>query len=188
VNHLLAAALDVQKFLRNRQRRFCFVGGLAMLRWEEPRMGICVELLVLTSVAEDEHFVEELGAQFRPRIADAIPFALRSRVLLVQASNGVPVDVALGGFPFEEMAVRRATPFEFAPGVSLVTCSAEDLIVFKAFAAREQDWVDVAGVAVRQGVGLDWPYVEEQLRFLCELKEEPEILDRLRSVREKASR
>jgi hypothetical protein len=37
--------------------------------------------------------------------------------------------------PFEESAVARATPYEFAPGIFLVTASAEDLIVMKAFAA-----------------------------------------------------
>jgi hypothetical protein len=45
------------------------------------------------------------------------------------------------------------------PGVALVTCSAEDLIVFKAFAGRERDWLDIEGIALRQRGRLDEPLI-----------------------------
>jgi len=104
-------------------------------------------------------------------------------VLLVQAASGVGIDIALGGMPFEESAVARSTPYEFAPGILLPTASAEDLIVMKAFASRPKDWVDLEGILTRQGARLDWAYVESQLRPLVELKEEPEILQRLATMR-----
>lgn len=63
------------------------------------------------------------------------PYA--ARVVPARASNGVPVDLALGGFPFEERAVERATDFTVTDDVRLRTCSAEDLVVFKAFAGRD---------------------------------------------------
>ena len=62
----------------------------------------------------------------------------------MQASSGVGIDIALGGMPFEESAVNRSTAYEFAPGIQLVTASAEDLVVMKAFASRPKDWVDRA--------------------------------------------
>jgi hypothetical protein len=34
--------------------------------------------------------------------------------------------------------------------VPLHTCSAEDLIVLRAFADRSKDWVDIEGVIIRQ--------------------------------------
>jgi hypothetical protein len=85
--------------------------------------------------------------------------------------------------PFEESAVARATPYEFGPGVFLLTASAEDLIVMKAFAARPKDWVDVEGVVIRQAERLDWDYIEQHLRPLVDLKEEPEILGHLARIR-----
>ena len=51
--------------------------------------------------------------------------------------------------------------------------------MFKAFADRPKDWVDVEGIIVRQQGRLDWTYVRSQLAPLVELKEAPEILDRL---------
>jgi hypothetical protein len=56
----------------------------------------------------------------------------------------------------------------------------------KAFASRPKDWVDLEGILIRQHGLLDWAYVESQLRPLTELKEEPEILERLATLRSQA--
>jgi hypothetical protein len=90
--------------------------------------------------------------------------------------------VALGGLPYEELVVARATAFEFLPQLSLLTCSAEDLVVLKAFADRPRDWEDVQGIIVRQE-SLDWDYVESQIQPLADAKESPHILDRLSQLR-----
>ncbi|MFM8706803.1 MAG: hypothetical protein ACKOHK_01575 [Planctomycetia bacterium] len=108
---------------------------------------------------------------------------MANRVVLVEAASGVGIDIALGGLPFEELAVARATPYQFAPGISLMTASAEDLLVMKAFAARPKDWIDVEGIVIRQSGRLDWTYILGQLEPLVELKGEPEILPRLAELR-----
>ncbi len=94
--------------------------------------------------------------RFAARIPDAGEFALKNRVILVQSATGVPIDVALGALPFEQHCVERASEFDFGPGLRLLTCSAEDLVVLKAFAGRGQDWVDLEYVLVRQRRILDW--------------------------------
>lgn len=97
-------------------------------------------------------------------------------MLLLRSVSGVGIDIALGGLPFEESVVTRATRFTFPGDVPLLTCSAEDLVVLKAFAARGRDWIDVEGSIVRQAGVLDWAYIDEHLRPLATLKEAPEIL------------
>lgn len=67
------------------------------------------------------------------------------------------------------------------------TCSAEDLIVLKAFADRPKDWVDVEGVLIRQSTGLDWDYIRHHLTQLAELKEAPELVGRLERLRASTS-
>ncbi|MGH8906536.1 MAG: hypothetical protein ACRD0K_08470 [Egibacteraceae bacterium] len=93
-----------------------------------------MNLTLRTGFGGEQRFVDALLGRFEPRLAGAGAFALRSRVVLAQASNGVPIDIALGAVPFEERAVERATDYEFDDDVVLRTCSAEDLVVFKAFA------------------------------------------------------
>lgn len=90
--------------------------------------------------------------------------------------------MSLGGFPFEEEMVQRSSKAEFTAETSLRTCSADDLVVTKAFANRGQDWLDISNVATRQGTKLDWPAIYHRLTPLVELKEEPEILTRLRKI------
>lgn len=82
-----------------------------------------------------------------------------------------------------EVAVSRATRHEFLPGLSLLTCSAEDLVVLKTFANRPRDWADVETIIIRQQARLDWRYVYEQLEPLIQVKDAPEIVDRLRPLR-----
>ncbi|HEX6315650.1 MAG TPA: hypothetical protein VFZ73_12360 [Gemmatimonadaceae bacterium] len=60
----------------------------------------------------------------------------------------------------------------------------EDLVVLKAFAPRDRDWVDIAGIAARQGPALDCEAVVKRLTPLVDLKEEPEILVKLGRLRE----
>ncbi len=162
--------------------RFCFIGGLALQRWGEPRVTADVDLTLLTGFGGEEGFVDELLRHFAPRIPDAKQFALINRVLLLESADGIGIDVALGGLPYEELVVSRATPFEYLPGVSLLTCSAEDLVVLKAFADRPRDWEDVQGIVGRQTL-LDWGYMEAQLQPLAEAKEAPHILERLLQLR-----
>ena len=183
MNDVIRGAADLQELCERESWRFCFIGGLALLRWGEPRTTRDADLTLLTGFGGEERFIKRLLETFEARIPDASAFALRHRVLLLQSSSGVGLDVALGGLPFEEDCVERSSCFVYPPDIPLRTCSAEDLIVMKSFASRPQDWVDVSGIIVRQSVSLDWNYIERQLRPLVELKGSPETLDRLRRHR-----
>jgi hypothetical protein len=179
VNEVIRAAAELQTVCVAERWRFCFIGGLAVQRWGEPRETVDVDLTLLTGFGGEAPFVARLLDRFAARIPDAAAFARDKRVLLLRAASGVGLDVALGGLPFEETAVARSTLFTFPPDVPLRTCSAEDLLVLKAFADRPKDWLDVDGILIRQGGTLDWDYVHRQLAPLVELKEEPAILERL---------
>lgn len=176
---ILAAAAQVQALCESQQWRFCFIGGLALQRWGEPRETIDVDLTLWTGFGGEEPFVRKLLEHFEGRIPNAAEFALSRRVVLGRAPSGVGLDIALGGLPFEATMIQRSSLFAFAPQTLLRTCSAEDLIVLKAFAARARDWLDVEGIIIRQTGKLDWSYVRRQLRPLAELKESPQIMDEL---------
>ena len=179
MNEVIRAAAELQTVCEHEGWRFCFIGGLAVQRWGEPRETVVVDLTLLTGFDGEDRYVSTLIAHFEPRIDEAAAFARANRVVLLRARSGVGLDIALGGLPFEEIAVGRSSPFTFPPDVSLRTCSAEDLIVLKAFADRPKDWVDVDGIILRQSGRLDWTYVHTHLAPLAELKDAPEILDRL---------
>ena len=150
------------------------IGGLAVQRWGEPRQTRHVDLTVLTGFGTEAVFVDALLERFPPRRPDARQFALDRRVLLVQAANGVPLDISLAALPFEGRVVDRSSEYAFGSACRVRTCSAEDLVVLKAFADRPQDWLDIEGVVVRQGAALNRPQVLDELTPLLELKEDPD--------------
>lgn len=182
MNDVIQAASELQGFFLRRNWRFCIIGGLALQRWGEPRETVDVDVTLLTGFGSEELFVQDLLTHYESRIADAGSFAMRNRVLLLRAQSGVGLDVALGALPFEEQCIARATEFPFPGDANLRVCSAEDLVVMKAFASRPRDWVDIEGILIRQS-NLDWDYVVEQLKPLVELKGTPETMQDLEQRR-----
>lgn len=69
------------------------------------------------------------------------------------------------------------------PGAGQIrTCSAEDLVVLKAFASRPQDWIDIEKTIIRQSDSLDLDLIRTELTPLVELKDDPGILSRLEEL------
>ena len=180
---LLKTAVELQTLCERQGWQFCFIGGIAVQRWGQPRVTLDVDITLLTGFGDEDRFIEVLLAAYSSRAQNPAEFARRNRVLLLHAPDGTGIDISLGALPFEENVVRRATPFTFPERIDLRTCSAEDLVVMKLFASRAIDIRDAEMVAVRQNGRLDWRYIEEQLRPLAEAKEAPEIMDALARIR-----
>lgn len=176
MNVLFDAAKEVCGFMAGRDWEFCVIGGLAAQRWGEPRTTLDADITLLAEWGSEEPYITALLERFESRVSDAHSFALAHRVLLLRASNGREVDIALGALPFEVTMVRRAVDVEFAPGVILPCCTAEDLFIMKMYAGRARDVLDAESIVVRQ-VKLDREYILAQLSDLCELKESPEPLE-----------
>ena len=82
---LFRLANDIQSFCRERGWKFCFIGGLALQRWGEPRLTGDVDLTILTGFGDETAYIEQLCRAFPGRIADAAEFAERTRVLPASA-------------------------------------------------------------------------------------------------------
>ena len=188
LEQLLAAAADFQRILQGHRWRFCFIGGVAIQRWGNPRFTQDMDITLLTGFGGEEKFIDVLLAELAPRRADAREFALSRRVLLARTRDGVEVDIALGALPFEERTINRASLWEVRKNVTLTTCSAEDLVVHKVFAGRGLDWGDVERILIRQHGKLDWKLIRSELKPLLDLKGEPEALAKLEKLAETVER
>jgi hypothetical protein len=180
---LFRVALDLQRLFVKYHWKFCIIGGVALQRWGEPRVTQDVDISLLTGIGEEEKYIQLLARRFSPRLVRAEEFALRHRVLLLKSKTGVGIDISLGMTEYEELVINRASLYTFVPRIKLLTCSAEDLIIYKAFADRSRDWTDVEGIIIRQEGSLDWKYIKKHLTVLAELKEAPHILEKLNSLR-----
>ena len=185
MNSLFKAGIELQNFMNAKGWAFCFFGALAVIRWGEVRMTQDIDLCVLSGFGKEKEYIDTLLAKFKSRVPRPVDFAMKYRVLLMSASNGVSADISLSGLPFEEKMIQQATPFSYSSECSLITCSAEDLVVLKAFADRKKDWIDIEGIVMRQGPSLDTNYIVKELTPLCQLKEKPEIVRKLEDVVQK---
>lgn len=147
------APRELQDFCTRQNWRFCFIGELAVQRWGEPRNTQDADLTLLTGFSHEAELFDALLSHFKGRRADTKAFALQYRVLLLHATNGIPL--ALGTMLFEENSFARSSWWSLPGDIHLRTCSAEDLIVYKTFAERERDWLDIEGVLLVQQAQLD---------------------------------
>jgi len=177
VNKLVAAAQQVQAVLDAASLRFCFIGGFAAQRHAEPRVTRDVDVSILTGLGNETHVIDVMLGAFAARREDARAFAERYRVLLLKTADDIGIDATLTALPFEEGIIERSSLFEFAPGVWLRTCGAEDFLVMKIFAGRPIDWRDVEMVLRRYGPQkLDLDTVRSRVAPLLAAKDDTEAM------------
>jgi hypothetical protein len=107
---LVEATTDVHRFCEARGWQFCFIGGLAVQRSGEQRATRDADLTLLVGWGNEEPFVDELLAHFVALTESAREHALRHRVLLLRHRNGTPLDIGLGGLPFDQIERRVRLP------------------------------------------------------------------------------
>ena len=181
---LIKEAENLQRLCEFNDWDFCFIGGLALQFWGEPRLRQDIDLTLLTRFVNESVFIETLLLNYLPRIENAADFAQRNRILLLKNPNNIGIDISLGGLPFEEEMTRRASYQTYLEDVKLKIITAEDLIVMKATASRTKDWLDVETVLIRQQ-NLDWQYIEYHLAQFVEVLNKPEIITKLTDLRNK---
>ena len=179
------SALELQRFLDREGFKFCFIGGIVVQRWGEPRMTDDVDLTVYLPFGEEKKAAKRILARYQSRHPDPLQFVLQARILLLQDIWGSNIDLSLGGMPFEESMIERSSDWVIPGGGSIRTCGTSDLIILKAFANRPRDWEDIRCVLLRSESKLDWPLIETELTQLANLKEEPEIVEQLQALRKR---
>jgi len=181
-NNILQTAATISDFLKGMKHPFSLIGGVAFLRWGEPRQTVDVDAVLFAGFGNERSFVAELTDHFKSRVEHPIEFGIQNRIVLLETSDGIGVDISLGGLPYDERMIARSSAWKVPKHGTIRTCSAEDLVVLKSVANRPQDWIDIERVIIRQSKRLNRILILDELEPLVELKEEPEILDHLKKI------
>ncbi len=67
INELAATAAELQSLMNEHGWKFCFIGGLAVQVWAEPRYTKDVDLTLLTGFGREEPFIDVLLYHYAPR-------------------------------------------------------------------------------------------------------------------------
>lgn len=172
---LLAPIAALQRIIEQLNNQGVVIGGVAASLLGQPRLTADADALVLLAL-EDVPWLLELAANegLQPRIADALQFAQRSRmVLLRHEDSGINVDISLGLLPFEVEAVERSQ--EQQAGLLRVRLpTPEDLIILKAVAHRDKDMLDIQAVIAAHD-HLDVARIAFWVKQFADLLETPEL-------------
>ena len=66
---LVAEAVRLEAFLQSQGWRYCFIGGLAVQHWGEPRLTRDLDLCLLTGFGREASYIDALLAVYLPRMA-----------------------------------------------------------------------------------------------------------------------
>lgn len=138
---------------------YCLIGALALGVWGAVRATQDIDFLMLLDDDSRDALMASLSAagfQVDTRWADLNPTAKDSFVRLAFGPHAVDLMLARDAFHREALVRRRSVAID---GLTIAVASAEDLMLLKLRAGRDQDFVDVVGVAARQGPALDLPYL-----------------------------
>jgi hypothetical protein len=182
VNLQFETAWRLHEFLTARSIPYAIIGGIAVQRWGQPRLTRDVDLTILVRPGSEESVLRDLAAAFRPRVSDAVAFAIEHRVLPLDVAGGSEADISFGLPGYEEFVIDRAQPYDLGDGRTVRLCSAEDLIVHKALAGPPPDFMDLEGIVARQRAHLDVAYVRRWLEELAHVAEEPEVAARFERI------
>jgi hypothetical protein len=144
---LRSALADLTNWLNAAQIPSMVIGGIAASILGRPRLTQDVDALAILPES-DWHGAIDSAARFGifPRIADALEFARRSRVLLMRhAQSAIDLDITFGALPFEESAVKNSQLHDVG-GIQVRLPRVEDLLVMKAIARRPRDLEDIRGL------------------------------------------
>lgn len=109
-----ALAIDLMAWLEAERIPGMVIGGVAASLLGRPRLTQDVDALAILAESKWERELRAAAAhRIAPRIDDALEFARRARVLLLEhRDTGIEIDFTLGSLTFEQIAVERSERYE----------------------------------------------------------------------------
>lgn len=144
---LFVAIKALAKWFRDSNVPHVIVGGVAASMLGRPRLTQDVDALIVLDDSLWEAIVSS-AKKFGivPRISNVIPFARKSRVLLMRhTATTTDIDVILGMSPFEEKLIQQAVSVRIA-STTIRLPKPEDLILMKIIAGRPKDLEDIRSI------------------------------------------
>jgi uncharacterized nucleotidyltransferase DUF6036 len=169
------ALAALQRALSELDAPWMVIGGIAVIAHGVQRMTTDIDAVIRGDAALVPAVLKALRHhQIVARIADAEAFAATNLVLLTRhRPTEVDLDLSLGWTSFEHEALEARAATRYGK-VSVPMARVEDLIVFKAIAARPRD-IDDAVTLLALYPHIDMARVRVRVRTLARAAEAPEL-------------
>jgi predicted nucleotidyltransferase len=177
---LEAALADLAAALASTGVRHMLIGGVAVVARGVTRFTRDLDAAVWGPDIELAALVETLSQHgFVSRVVDLEEFVRRTQVLVLRhRASDTDVDLSLAWLPFESEALDLATR-ERLGGQEVPVARAEDLVIYKAVAARPRDLEDLEGLLLLHGPCLDLARVRRIVGEFAAALDDPRRLEAL---------
>ncbi len=176
------ALAEIASALRAAGVPWMVIGGIASIARGVRRMTTDIDVVVRGDETTPAAMLRALTARrIVPRIADAEAFARERLVLLLRHEpTGVDLDLSFGWTTFEHEALEARSDAAYGSVVAPMA-RAEDLVIFKAMAARPKDIEDATALMLMHKE-IDVARVRRHLAELAALADEPTLTSGLEAV------
>lgn len=158
----------MQTSLRNAGVQSLVIGGLAVAVWGDPRATKDGDLKVLLTREQATQLLAAIPAEYAIELpngfSDPETALQQLGFIFTRDDGGTRIDLLLADLAFDQQAISRGREIEPLPGIRIMICSPEDLIIYKLISTRAYDHEDARKVIARQGGKLDHEYIEDILR------------------------
>lgn len=169
---------SLQRLLSRFDDRGVIIGGAAVSILGKARYTEDLDAMFLLSTLDIPRLLvaaKEEGIE--PRIANAVEFAKKSRVMLLKhVISNTNIDISLGVLPFEQEMVERSVVHQIDAVLQLRLPTPEDLIILKAVAHRPKDMEDIRILADKYP-NLDIARIKQWTKSFAEVLEMPGLWD-----------
>jgi hypothetical protein len=182
-NQPLSSAIGALEKALSGVGRHMLIGGVAVIARGVRRLTDDVDVSLWAEGVDIDALLRRLARHgIFARIADALSFARQNQVLLLRhTKSGTDIDLSLAWLEFESDALDRAELM--AMGRQRVRVAiADDLIVYKAIAARERDLSDLERLFEIHSDTVDFPRVRRTVAELAGILEKPELVEGLERI------
>jgi predicted nucleotidyltransferase len=139
----------LQKLIKEFNNHGVVIGGIAASLLGQPRLTGDLDAVILLSVNDIPKLIRVADQEgIKPRITNAMAFARKNRVLLLQHErSGINIDISIGVLPFEVEMIERSQMVSLGQ-IQLRLPMPEDLIIMKSIAHRPKDLDDIKAIAI----------------------------------------
>jgi predicted nucleotidyltransferase len=159
-NPFEVALVELAETFEHERLDYMVIGGLAVIVWGTQRLTKDVDIALAIDPWNVPQLLAVIGPQIAAILPDAAELAIETGIVRFR-HRAVDIDVA-------------GRPVKF--------CTAEDLILHKLLADRDQDRYDIRTVIQRQEEDLDREYLDTLVRQISDATARPEILRRYLSL------
>lgn len=171
------ALRSIVEWLVAEQIDYCLVGGLALAHWRVVRATADLDFKLRVQAGDYDNLRQRIRSRWpdnpRPELPPhSLVVPVREKRTLVDFLMAVP--------GYDEQSIDNRVRSRLLD-CDLFVCSAEDLIVQKAIADRDIDWLDI-GQLLSINSGLNHQYIEEWLTQFAQALDTDVFLKRYRAL------